>query len=76
MRNLSDVIDQLLTVIPSDHDVVPELKSIQQSAKFAAPEMLRNFWILTADALQEHLGPPDADWKREVQRLFKGDADA
>lgn len=61
MRNLAEVIDQLLTVIPNDHAARPALLSVKSSAEFAAPEMLLTWWNKTADILFEHfpLGTPE-----------------
>ena len=70
MRNLTDVINKMLEVIPIDHGIAPILRDNKSSAAFAAPEMMGHWWSEVADNLQEYLGEPDVEWKRRVQAIF------
>ena len=76
MRNLPEVIDQMLAVIPEGHAIVPVLADIKSSAQFTAPETEVTWWHTVSDTLQEFLGDPTTDeWKQEVAKIFAGEND-
>jgi hypothetical protein len=74
MRNLSDVIDQILEVIPKRRNTsfIHALKDIQSSVKFAAPEMHSFWWNQCYEILSEETPNPTGGWKKEVENIFSG----
>lgn len=67
MRNLVDVIDQLVAVAPELKDC---LASVRSSALFAAPEIAYVHWNRAAEILSDNATThPKAD---ELRRIFAG----
>lgn len=59
MRNLGDVLDQMIEALDDEGgDLDAELRSIRDSVSFQPPEAMRTWWGETAMALQHHLGDP------------------
>ena len=53
MRNLIDVINEMLTVVPKkDKQIISYLKDIQDSQKYRAPEDMIG-WYQVSEMLQE-----------------------
>jgi hypothetical protein len=74
-RNICDVIDRVLAVIPAEHaeSIRPRLTSLRSSASFSAPELMQDRWLSFAVILGEEVGPPgDVPWKLKVQAIFNG----
>lgn len=79
MRNLIEVIDQMITQIPSDEQLlINELYSNRESAEFSSPETMGLRWENTAEAL-EGLGEPpggeppwNEEWKNKVYDIWMG----
>ncbi len=73
-RMLCRVLDDVLQLIPiDDYEIlVSELKSIQTSASYAAPEVQGAWWFHAAQALNEHLGEPKLDWQIKIAEIFGG----
>ncbi len=70
-RQLTDVIDQMLKVIPPEKDrLIAILKDLHSSADFASPENQLMWWKETMAALNQEIGKPSAPWELEVQRIF------
>ena len=51
MRNLPDVIDQILAVAP---DLEPCLSDAKSSAMYSSPEMEHFWWQEVSDVLNDH----------------------
>jgi len=84
MRNLVEVIDQMLEKIPPKHDFgeVEEeielrgsLEAFKNTAYYTAPEVMSDLWILVAKRLSYCLGDElqTYGWKREVQEIWMGE---
>jgi hypothetical protein len=85
-RNLADVIERLLALIPEDQQKLrAELKKVQDSSRYCPPENMGMFWQEGALALQLTIGPdilmPDGtirpevtDWRRDVLNVWMGRA--
>jgi hypothetical protein len=71
-RNLVDVIDQILPLIPdSEPDLKAALEGHKRSAAFSAPERMRFWWGEVGEELEEALGfPITEEWKRQVFKIF------
>lgn len=70
-RDLSKVIDEILTVIPSNETSArARLESIQNSALFTAPELMVHRWRDAADALQA--AADGKEWAARVGVIFCG----
>ena len=71
MRNLINVIEQMLSVVPtSEKDIIYELRDIQESQKFRAPEDTIG-WYQVSNILQNfeyNLETPY--WKLEMCSIF------
>jgi hypothetical protein len=74
MRDLSEIIDQMLEIIPKEHPIVSEFKAIRTSVLFSPPENQSLFWRLCAKALQRHFGnsEPDDELASKLQIIFNG----
>lgn len=73
MRNLSDVVDQMLEVIPTENEsLINRLKAAKQSSLFAAPEMQSVFWNECFTSLVSEIGEPVEDWQKKVAAIFSG----
>jgi hypothetical protein len=73
MRKLSDVVDQMLEVIPIEEaSLAGRIKAARQSSLVAAPEMQPMFWNECFDALISEIGEPTEDWQKKVAAIFGG----
>lgn len=70
MRNLVDVLEEILAVENVPEELRPSLEDVQSSAAFAAPGNQQIFWKLAAENLQRVLGKPDCEWKHQVHAIF------
>lgn len=76
MRNLLDVIDQMIACIPSEErDFIHQLQQNRSSMEYTAPELIGLRWKNTAITLHEHLGnPPFSDeWKQKIYNIWMND---
>lgn len=76
MRNLVEVIDQMLEKIPeSENSFLSSLEAIRTSTLFSAPETIRIRWkevsINLAEFMEDKL--QTEGWKREVQEIWMGE---
>lgn len=72
-RVFSEVLDQILEVVPNDSlKLQNRLIAIQISSLFAAPEMQYAFWRIAADILEEEIGVPTMAWELKVSNIFVG----
>lgn len=71
-RELVTVIDQVLAVIPEDNiDARAELVKVQQSSRYAAPEMQGQWWTVAQNALIEFVGA-DKPYSQDVITIWNG----
>jgi hypothetical protein len=75
MRQLTDVIEILLRVIPQGEaqaSLRASLESAHSSAMFSPPENMRPFWERANEALAEYLRPKSEweDWELKVFNIF------
>lgn len=80
MRNLVDVIDKMLPLIPDTEDIlVSSLKSLQKSSACGAPEIQHIFWNEAYEVITDVLmfNPHDRlilnggdGWKKSVLGIF------
>ena len=71
-RNLYEVIDAMLKVIPvhqGQDSLIAALKSRQKSALYAAPEMQPMWWTLTYETLSQYVFGDVDDYNDWVQYL-------
>lgn len=77
MRNLCEVIDQMLAVIPEDQtELRASLKNHKQSAEFAPPEMISIHWNNVGDTLYYYVFSnfyPEIGWQEKIERIWTGD---
>jgi len=70
-RELTDVLDQILVVVPQDHDLQETLQRIQRSVSFAAPEMKRFWWREAAMELEGAIPfPAQEGWHQKAFDIF------
>lgn len=73
MRNLSDVVDKMLEVIPTENEsLISRVKAAKQSSLYASPEMQSVFWNECFNALVSEIGEPVEDWQKNVAAIFSG----
>lgn len=79
MRNILDVIDQIINVLPSNtqatidpDDMRTRLIWLKEDFAFKAPEQLWECWVRLAEYLQESLGEPQNCWQACVSRIMRG----
>lgn len=77
MRNLSDVIDQMLEVIPlKKKRLIYSLKNIKDSQNFCAPEMRQEWWVRCWEILNSEvfmgreLDQLNKEWHIRVCEIF------
>lgn len=73
-RDICNVIDQIVSVIPRDElaALMPELQQIKDRALYTAPELQRERWVDLCAFLNSNLGPPQFSWQREVAEIVSG----
>jgi len=74
MRNLQNVIDRIIPLIPDDfeyqEDLAAALEESKQNLAWAAPEAIAFWWSGTSVVLCEFLGTVDTAWKQEICNIF------
>ncbi len=72
MRNLHDVIDEMIPHIPKEEEsLIGELQSAKESSLVAAPELVYIHWQRVADTFAGRFGtPPDSGWGLEVMKIW------
>lgn len=72
MRNLPDVINNIIEVIPDSEDqLITELNELKESTMFTAPEAIGRKWEILMLVINYHLQyPPEKDWERKVGNIF------
>jgi len=73
MRNLVQVIDQMLGYIPSDEAVLTEtLKDKKDSVLYSSPEVIPYRWREVAFILFNYLDKPpfSEEWKKKVYNIW------
>lgn len=74
-RNITDVIDSILKVVPEDSQTLRDrLVGVKRDAGFRAPEMMRLSWRALADVLEDEIGEPTLDWHHKVATIVQGTA--
>lgn len=74
MRDLYNVIEQTIALIPKDSDLIESLKDIQDSVSYAPPESMPLWWDEFSDWLNSHLPyPPCTDWQEAILDLIRDD---
>lgn len=72
-RDLSEVIGQLLSVIPeSEVDLRADLVKIQSAAIYTAPELIGQRWRQAQLVLQDALGARQEEWAATCAGIFGG----
>ena len=73
MRNLADVIDQMVEVIPANEEtLIARLNATRQSVLFAAPELESFWWNMCAERLNDEIGQPTKKWQKQIGLIFSG----
>jgi len=77
MRDLCEVINELLLVIPEEKSELKEiLEDKKQSIEIAPPEMIFSWWNEIGDILYNHVFSdfyPEIAWQAEVEKIWIGD---
>lgn len=75
-RSLTDVIQQMLEVIPSsEEELIIDLEYCLSSAQYSAPELMGLRWEHTAQVLYDRFGDDDftESWQHELMRIWNPD---
>lgn len=73
MRNVYDVVERMIPLIPKNEDAfLFELRSLHQSALYAAPEAHHMWWSEFHRIINEYLPAPNdcTDWQLQVGDIF------
>ena len=72
MRDLSEVIDSMVKLIPAEEeDFLDQLESYKQSYHYSSPEMRPTWWRMVAGALYEKFGDePQEKWQLNVLEVW------
>ena len=73
MRHLPDVIDDMLKVIPTNHNLYTELKSVRNSSQVAAPEMQPFWWMEASTSLSDSIPKVKYEWHEDIIRIWKNE---
>ncbi len=73
-RNILDIITQIKKYVPDDwenrDDLFHDLKSLQESVLYSAPEMMGFRWGQLGEILDEWLEKPDTEWKQKISDII------
>lgn len=75
MRQLDQVIDQMLAEIPQEEkDLREGLEHVKYKCGYRAPEMAKESWTEAAWMLADRFGgeDPDSDWGKKIQAIWLG----
>lgn len=75
-RQLTDVIERMIVVVPKDAPIKKMLESIYRSAMVAAPEVQGFHWGRVADVLESELPATESEfneWQARVVSIFQGE---
>lgn len=76
MRDITQVIEKIIREIPQKWEqrafVTGRLRSISNSARYTAPELMQQRWNQVAVVLETWIGEPDEEWKRKIATIFAG----
>ena len=76
MRDIGEVIEKMVREIPDKWDnrrfVTGRLRSVANSAKYTAPELMPQRWSEVAGILETYVGDPTEEWKLMIASIFAG----
>ncbi len=79
MRDLCEVIDKMLEVIPEDQTILREkLIDHYETAMITPPEMILFRWNEVGDTLYRYVFSdfyPEIGWQDKIERIWTGDED-
>lgn len=72
MRNILEVLDKVVAVIPvSEKAVRQRLASVKNTAMYTPPECIVGVWRMAAAVLTSELPwPPKEEWQKDVHAIF------
>ena len=75
-RDIVEVIDAILPVLPADHEAVKLLEKVRYDAMYKAPEMhwycWRDLTLVLNVKLPDPLAPDAPEWAKKIQRIVTG----
>lgn len=86
MRNLRDVLAQMIDAVPEEtklnayqkvYNLVVDLRSIEKSLKYSAPEMYHTWWNQVGTTVNAYFPSDPAKllpWQKKVVDIFTGEA--
>lgn len=73
MRNICDVIDEMVLFIPeNENSLVRQLEKLRYYAGFSAPEMQSFWWNEVSSVLENYIPDIDEEWKIQIGIIFNG----
>jgi len=77
MRELNNVIDQMLVHIPIEKkQLISSLLSIKNSCLYSAPEMMPHWWKRTEDILKNEFASVGiailSEWEKKTHQIWMG----
>lgn len=78
MRDLCEVIDQMLAAIPEDQVILREkLTDHYEAIRVSPPEMIFFHWNEVGDTLYQYVFSnfyPEVGWQEKIERIWTGDS--
>lgn len=79
MRDLCEVIDKMLVIIPEDQTILREkLNEHYKDVMMSPPEMILFHWNEVGDTLYHYVFSdfyPEIAWQDKIERIWTGDED-
>jgi hypothetical protein len=75
MRNLLEVIDRILEVVPDKRSwksLRDQLKDVKASASLSSPELMGEWWSECAEVLNCSIPQARTDWQQKIVRICGG----
>jgi hypothetical protein len=70
MRNILEVMDKVLNCVPDTEPAIKEcFIQLRSDFSYKAPEQMHECWARLCFVLEERLGKPDNDWKKQIQAI-------
>lgn len=74
-RDFVSVIGDVLGAIPaSENRLISALTALRETAKFSAPEVMRQRWFQLEEILMDQIPEPTEDWHRTLSEIITGKA--
>lgn len=71
-RDICQVIDKILKLVPEGHSIIERLNYIKKTASYRPPELMYEMWELGSHYLATEIGDPIHAWEFQVADIWNG----